>query len=208
MEISPIKLAFLLLFSFLLGLKIGIFYDANRIIRVFCGRKYSKGTFDKLYGLKLPFIRRQVVRKNSSKLSDFAQKTIEAVGDVMCVIATTVGVLVLNYSYNSGRFRFFTVLGALAGFLVYYFTVGKLIMLISEPTVILVKYAFLSVLVIFGYPVKSFFCFALKKLKKCVFLYSFTLEKKKKKIYNIKEKKFLLELAKNGFLDIDITDIR
>ena len=207
MEISPIKLAMLLFYSFLFGIGMGAFYDANRIIRVFCGCRYSENRFEKLYLLKLPFINRPITRKSNRGFRKNVQLAVVFLGDMICVVVSAIGILILNYAYNSGRFRFFTVFGVLIGFLLYYFTVGKLIMLISEPIAILIKYVFLSFLVIFGYPFKTFFCFAVKKLKKYVFLYSFTLENRAKKLYNIEEKKYLVEMSKNGFFDIDMEDV-
>ena len=208
MEISPLRLAFLLFCSFLLGIGVGIFYDVNRIIRVFWGCRYSVDHFDKLYSLRIPFTERTIPKKSNHRFRETVQKTIVFIGDIGSVLTATIGVLVLNYSYNSGRFRFFTVIGLLVGFLLYYFTLGRLVMLISEPLVVLAKYVFLSALVIFGYPFKFFWGFAGKKLNKLVFLYSFTLENREKKMYNIEEKEFLLRLAKNGFLNSGVTDIK
>ena len=206
MEISPLKLALLLFYSFLLGMGMGVFYDANRIIRVFFGVRYSKISFEGLYSLKLPFVKRPISLKSNRGVRKFAQNAVIFAGDMLSLLIATVGIIVLNYSYNSGRFRFFTVIGTLVGFLLYYFTFGKLVMLISEPIAILTKYAFLSIFVIFGYPLMSFARFVAKNFKKCVFLCSFTLENRYKKLYNIYEKDYLLEMSKNGFLQIEDKD--
>ena len=61
MEISPFLLAKLLLYSFFLGILIGVFYDVNRIIRIFLGERYSEGHFERLYSIKLPFLKKDKI---------------------------------------------------------------------------------------------------------------------------------------------------
>lgn len=207
MEISPIEQAFLLFYSFLFGIGMGFFYDVCRIVRAFFGVRYSVGSFEKLYSLKIPFIDKKIEQKSKRRFRKIAQCIVVFVGDMLSLLIASVGIIVLNYAYNSGRFRFFTVLGVIIGFLMYYFTLGRLVMLVSEPVVILVKYVFLSFLVVIGYPIKLFFCFLLKNIKKCVFLYSFTLENRTIKLYNIKEEKYLFQMSKNGFLDVKLEDL-
>ena len=190
----------LLLYSLAFGMILGAFYDVNRIIRVFFGVRYTSVDLGKLSDLKLPFIKRPVSLSKKKRKSDIFLWTVISLGDILCFLCAAVGIAVLNYSYNSGSFRAFTVIGVVAGFIFYYFTVGKLVMLISEPLAMLFKYVFLSIFVIFGYPFYIIGKNVRKKLAKTVFLCSFTLEKRKQKVYNIKEEVCLLEMSKNGFL--------
>ena len=202
MEISPILLAKLLLYSVLWGGIVGALYDVNRIVRVFFGVRYSKKHFDSLYSLRLPFSKKEISLKNKTDKTKgkFIKGAVVLFGDLLSVTVAAVGIVVLNYSYNDGRFRAFTVIGTLVGFLIYYFSLGKLVMLACEPLAFLIKYAICAVFVILGYPIKFFLYFLLKFVRKICFLLRLALEKRRKKVYNIKELDYLLEMAKNGFL--------
>ena len=122
MEISPILLARLLLYSFLLGIGVGAFYDVNRILRVFLGAMDVKTLKQKPIVLKIPFTNKYISSADRKTAGGFLKHTAVFLSDLFTVFTATVGLLVLNYGYNSGRFRFFTVIGALIGFLLYYYT--------------------------------------------------------------------------------------
>ena len=201
MEISPLMMAALLFYAFLFGIFMGVFYDANRIVRVFFGERYHGVGTEKIAQWKLPFIKRQVGQKRGKQAGGALRYTVIFLGDFLCFIAAGIGIIILDYSYNSGEFRYFTALGVLLGFLLYYFSVGKLTIFILEPAAMLVKYAFLSFLVVFSYPFYIMGKNIVKKFIKTAFLYTFTLEKQKEKVYNITEEVYLLEMSKNGFLN-------
>ena len=109
--------------------------------------------------------------------------------------------IVLNYSYNSGEFRGFTVIGTLVGFLAYRFSVGRVTLLLLESSAMLIKYLILSFFAVFLRPFYVIGKNVIKKANKLIFLCTFTLEKRKEKLYNIREEVCLLKMSKNGFLD-------
>lgn len=190
MEISQTLLALLLFKSFVFGGICGVFYDLNRIVRVLFGVKYSKKAYDKLYAVKLPIVRKKV---SMGEKSGALQAIVINVGDFLCVIFAAVGIIILNYAYNSGRFRFFTVIGMGVGFIIYRYTVGKLVIAVAEPIAFIFKYFLLSIILIFSCPFVKAGSHIGKFVKKIIYLYSFTLEKKKKELYNIDEKVFATE---------------
>ncbi len=199
MEISPIRMALLLFYSFVFGMGVGVFYDANRIIRVFLGERYSRVGVEGIASWKLPICHKPIYLEGKKKT---VRKAVIFIGDFLCVLVAALGIIVLNYSYNSGEFRMFTFFGTAVGFLLYYHTVGRLVMLISEPLAILIKYLVFSFFIIFGYPFLKIGQIIVKNIKKVVFLYSFTLEKRSKKLYNVREEVYLFEMSKKGFLNI------
>ncbi len=203
MEISPLMMARLLLYSFLWGGVTGAFYDACRIVRVFFGVRYANMRFGGLFEWRLPFIKKaiSVGDKSDKIIGKCIRNAVIFTGDFASVLFAFGGLIVLNYAYNDGKFRFFTLAGLLVGFLIYYATAGKLVMLVSEPAAFIIKYVFCSIFLIFAFPIKKIFQIAVKNIRKLHFLYSFTLEKREKKVYNIEEKICLLEMAKNGFAD-------
>lgn len=205
MEISPLRLALLLFYSFVFGMAMGVFYDLHRIIRVFFGVRYSGTRFEKIENIKLPIVKKRI-NFGQRKVSKISQNTIVFFGDFASVVAATMGIIILNYSYNSGKFRLFTVLGVFFGFLLYHFTLGRLVMTVSEPAAMLIKYVFLSFFILFLYPFYMAGKFISKKIAKCFFLYTFAIEKKQKRVYNIKEEVYLEKMSKNGFLPSDIID--
>ncbi|MBP3369130.1 MAG: spore cortex biosynthesis protein YabQ [Clostridia bacterium] len=185
MEISQRLLLLLLFYSFFWGVASALLYDINRIIRVMCGVKYSKKIYNRLYGIKLPIVKRPVKMGGDRGI---IKNAVINVGDFFCVIFAALGIIVLNYSYNNGRFRFFTVIGLCFGFVLYRLTLGKIVIAVAEPIAFLCKYCFLSFFIVFGYPITKIVSFVSKNIKKIVYLCSFTIEKKTKKLYNIEEK--------------------
>ncbi len=190
MEISQALLLLLLFYSFALGIATAIFYDANRIIRVLCGVKYSKKAYDRLYAIKLPITKRTVKMGESR---GFIKSAVINIGDFLSVLLAAGGLIVLNYSYNNGRFRFFTVIGLCVGFFFYRITVGKIVMAIAEPIAFICKYCFLSIFIFLSRPITKIVSFVSKNIKKVIYLCSLTIEKKRKKLYNINEKVCPLE---------------
>ena len=201
MEISPLMMAMLLFYAVLFGIFMGVFYDANRILRVFFGVRYDGVGTQKIADLNLPFIKKPLGNKSGKQTGRALRYTIVFLGDFFCFVAAGIGIIILNYSYNSGEFRYFTVLGVILGFLLYYFSVGKLTIFLLEPAAMLIKYAVLSFFIIFWRPPYIIGKNIIKKLSKTIFLCTFTLEKQKERVYNIREEVYLLEMSKNGFLD-------
>ncbi|MBQ2384814.1 MAG: hypothetical protein II292_01255, partial [Clostridia bacterium] len=76
------------------------------------------------------------------KSKGFLQSLVINLGDLLCVLVAAIGLILINYGYNSGRFRFFTVAALIAGFFIYRFSVGRLIILITEPVAFICKYVF------------------------------------------------------------------
>ena len=190
MEISQITLAIMLFYSFLFGIAVGVFYDLNRIVRVFFGVRYTKRAYGRLYGIRLPISKREIVM---GKSKGFLQSLVINLGDLLCVIVAAIGLILINYGYNSGRFRFFTVAALIVGFLLYRFGIGRLVILITEPVAFICKYVFLSICDLLLSPLRKICNPIYEFVKKISSLYIFTLENKIKKLYNIREKVFLSE---------------
>ena len=196
MEVSQITLAVMLLYSFLFGIMIGIIYDLNRIIRVIFGVRYTK-KYSRLYSLGLPVSKKNVIMGRSH---GFWQSLVINLGDLLCVIAAALGLILINYGYNSGRFRFFTVAALIVGFVIYRFSIGRIIILITEPLAFICKYIFLSICDILALPMRKIGRFIFKIVKKISSLYIFTLENKIKKLYNIRGRVFLSAETKKSDL--------
>ena len=127
MVVEQTRLAEILLYSFLLGIFLGIVYDWFRI-------------------------RRRLFSINSAKKSDADKGTkkhiclIEDVviffEDVLYGIICSIVVCIFLFYINHGRFRAITLIGAGVGFLIYYKTVGRLVLFCSEKIVRFIRFLF------------------------------------------------------------------
>lgn len=187
MEISQEVLALLLLYSFFYGTAVGAFFDINRIIRVLFGVRYTQKAWRRLYDTPLPITKKKITPGTNPSRGRVIRQVVINLGDFSCLIFATVGLIILNYGYNSGRFRFFTVIGVLAGFFAYRYTVGKIVMLFAEPVAFLCKYCFLTILSIIDIPMGKIRVLLHKFYKKMRSLFVFAIERKRKKVYNIED---------------------
>ena len=108
MEISPVLLAKLLFYSFLFGLITGLFYDAHRVVRALWGINCFDNN-DGVISWKLPFINKRISLGQNKAKKHFFKNSVIFMGDLATLLFAGAGVLILNYSYNDGDFRFFTV---------------------------------------------------------------------------------------------------
>ena len=136
MEISQGSLAYMLLLSFLLGATLGAIYDAVRIIRVFFalgeGSK-SKFALSAMEKLKLPWLdKEKLIKKIAKKKKRVALPLVFFVLDFFYALLCGCAFILLEYYANDGTPRAFSFFGVLLGFLLYYFTLGRLVLAISE----------------------------------------------------------------------------
>lgn len=204
MEISPILLFRLLLYSFAFGAILGVVNDVSRILRVFCGVRYSEKRFGRWYERELPLIHRPLNRGKQGRFSGALLQVLIFFQDVFLFLTAGVGLVILNYEMNQGRFRFYTVFAMIAGFAVYYFTLGKLVMLVSEGIVFLIRATLTIVFGLFLRPFCLFYRFFMKKMERIRIFFQTAIAKRKKKLYNKNEQKRLRQEAGNGFLSEDV----
>ncbi len=188
MEIYPLLQAKLLGLSFAFGLILGAFRDCFRLISAFFGKEYSGIKKRRMLTWRLPILKKSLPSGENNIFCAISTKTFEIIGDFATATLAGVGIIVLNYGYNNGEFRFFVVFGVFFGFLCYCFTIGKIVGNIFLPISFLIKYLFCSFFVAFGYPLLKILSFFVKNIKKLFFLCSFTIANKIKKVYNIMEK--------------------
>ncbi len=185
MEIYPLIQAKLLLLSFAFGGFLGLVRDGFRLIASFFGGGYAESLKSRLSNAELPILRKPLQSLVDNKICAILTKIIEIIGDSATIVSAGIGITILNYGYNNGEFRFFSILGTFLGFVFYFFTVGRMIKVIVVPLSFLIKYFFCSFFVTFGYPLLKIFGFFVKNIKKLFFLCSFTIANIFKKVYNI-----------------------
>lgn len=198
MEISPYMLTLLLIYSFLFGMAAGVLNDINRIARsLFCGER--SGRFDKLYDVKL-FLVGKLSERKQSKLSRRAIAVLTFFCDVLLFVFIGCGIVVLNYYLNKGQMRLYTITSVSAGFFIYYFTIGKVIMALCEVIVFCIRAAFAIALEFFMIPIRASARFFKKTFAALVRKIRLLLEKRIMLRYNKKEERRLIGLSHTGFL--------
>lgn len=141
MELRPDLLLRLLLASLAWGGVAGVLYDTIRLQRVLLGiSRYTKACSAPVF---CPSFCRAKAKREKSATRRAAEAALLGVQDVAFCLACGAMISVLLFYRNEGEFRGFVLLGAATGFAVYYFTVGRLVVFVSEYIVFAVKTAFL-----------------------------------------------------------------
>lgn len=196
MEISPLALSILLISTFLWGGIIGIINDVNKIIRLFL---YGE-TFYERHKKMVDFFKLKVNKKKRVIFNKTFLKVLVFIQDVLLLIIGTLGLILLNYYYNDGFFRLFTFWAMLIGFAVYYFIIGKLVMVILEPLAFFVRCFIVTVFRFIIFPIRllleSIRNLILKLFVKC----KISIEKNKNLRYNKRRRELVIKLSENGFL--------
>lgn len=202
MAISPVLLFWLLVCSFLFGVAMGVMNDLFRISRVLLGVRYVGKRLDCLYERPLPILKRPLRTATESKVAHRVLPILIFAQDVFLLCSAGVGTVILNYYFNHGKFRLYTVVALLVGFVLYYFTVGKLVTAVSEIIVFGVR-ALVSILMFLIFrPFVTFFDFLEKYIKKISKNIKKTIANKRKRVYTISKEAILRKRAKIGFLPI------
>ena len=157
MEISPLALSILLISSFLWGGLIGVLNDANKMIRVFlCGESFYERHEKMIRFFKLKKIKKKALFLNKTYIN-----VLIFIQDVFSIIIATVGLVLLNYYYNDGYFRLFTFFAFVLGFVIYYFTIGKIVVAFSEYIIFALKTVVLYLVFFLMWPIKRLLALAL-----------------------------------------------
>jgi hypothetical protein len=90
----------------------------------------------------------------------------------------------------------------IVGFLIYHFTLGKIILTLSECIAFVLKAIFMVFLGLIFKPISFFGHFLTKKIKKIEFIFNMTIANIQKKLYNNYIRKKLIKKSKKAFLNI------
>ncbi|MBQ3040991.1 MAG: spore cortex biosynthesis protein YabQ [Clostridia bacterium] len=130
MEISIVDQLIVSAMSLVLGIVFGAIYDIVRIWRTFLGIDYESKGVERLRRLKFPLIKNPLTKKE--KQGKLAQGIVLFITDIIYFLAITIIMIIFVYYVNSGVVRWYIFIGAMLGLLIYYFTVGKIVISVSE----------------------------------------------------------------------------
>ncbi len=193
-------------YSLVIGIFLGTIYDVFRIVRIFLGMGYRDKSAGKYDDIRLPFIgsrnERNIRRKKNEngqsepsgkkfiKFSELFKDIAVFFQDILYFLIAAPIFIIFIYHANNGEIRWFLGLGAFAGFMLYYFTIGHLVMLVSELIIFIIRTIFSYILFITVKPavfVVNWICRKTKLI--CSFVYC----KISKKINLKKMKKYTAE---------------
>ncbi len=205
MEIDPILQLRLLLNSLWLGAASWSVYELTLVLRLlllsFFGKLRLRGEHPHLCKLRLPFSKKEFFKCEKISKKSLLEAVLEFFGDFACMLLFGVGLILLCYGYNNGNFRGFALFGGILGGFCCRFLWKFTLRPHFEVTALAVKYFLCAIFVLFGYPIAKFFVFFVENTKKLLFLCSFTIENKYKKVYNKIRINILLSKAEKGFAD-------
>ena len=199
MEISPYMLMLLLIYSFLFGMSAGAFNDINRIVRALMGVKYSAKAFRRLYEIELPFVGKLSPSREKKRSRRVSEAAVIFLQDILLFAYMGCGTVILNFYLNRGQLRLYTIAAVAAGFALYYFTLGRLVILLSEGIIFFLRATLKISFFIFTRPavwlcraVGGIFRLAYKKIKSAI-------AKREIMRYNKIKREELLRLSAQGF---------
>lgn len=205
MEISPLMLLRLLIYSFLFGISAGAFNDLNRILRIFLKTKRTNKGLDRLYDTKLSLLKNLIGIRLIRRCAKILFSVLIFIQDIALFLYLGCGVVILNYYMNRGQFRLYTIAAALVGFVIYYFTIGRLMMVLAKGIAYVIRFVMTLLIYLISRP----FVWGFAVGKKILFIPCkkiFTAIAKRRKLsYNKKRSEGsvdeigYLEEGKNGF---------
>ncbi len=165
MEISLGQQTGLLFFALLFGAFLGVFYDAGRIFGCLLGMPCKGAKKITLKGLRLP---RSFKEGKEKKIGKRVQSILLFCGDLLFMLLSGAFFCVFLYAVNDGEFRFFVLLGVLLGFILYRFTVGRVLWLFASYIVGFIRLIFSWLLFGVLFPFQSllrFLAFLSRKMR-------------------------------------------
>ena len=199
MEISPIQLFWLTVYSFALGVGVGVLNDVFRVIRLCLGSGGGE-KLSRLYSIKLPVVGRALGEHRDSGAKRFAISALTGAQDIFLFCAAAVGTVVLSYYFNNGRIRLHSFVALLLGAVLYYFTVGRIVSAMSDGIAFFIRAGFLIVFALIFRPFATIFTFFRKKCKIFSEKIQKALENQHRKVYNINKVEEILRYSDVGFL--------
>lgn len=174
---------------------LGALYDTLRLTRVLLGVCHY-ADFSKRSSVPCPFPKR---RTRSRKRPAVFRDVLLVMQDLLFCLAAGAVVMILLFYGNDGGFRGFVLLGLVSGFLLYYATIGALVVRASEYLIFWLKTAVLYAVFYLTRPA-VFLARLLRRGAKRLFERTMLWRLRR---YDAKKKKNLLEMSEKGFVGLD-----
>lgn len=203
MEISPILMFQLFVSSIVFGLILGFFGDVNHVSRFVLSLEKGSESIEKLYRHPIPFLGRPLRRLKTNKYLKKVHFVVIFFQDLLFFLIAGIGISVLNFTYNDGKNRLYTILGILLGFIFYRIIFEKLMRWGLEGLFFCINVFFSYLLLIFVRPFSKITKFFYKKMIEFQKKILKCLAKRKKRVYNLYVKRYYSQESDFGFLDAE-----
>ena len=130
----------LIIKSFFCGVGIGCFYDNIRMLKMFFGVEYGKAS------------------SSPSKPQSVVRFVVTFVCDIVFWIVVAITSIILIYATSGGVFRGLTYICMSSGFLLYYFSIGQLVLKLNAFITKKIKRLVLSVAKLLIFPIRWLCC--------------------------------------------------
>ncbi len=148
-HVSQSALVSLALYGAAVGVLLGIVYDVFRILRIAVEPSNRLRRLGAVTGSE--------AANGKKPHGETVRTVIIAIEDIIYSVICAVVISVMIFHINSGHPRWFILLGTAVGFFVYYFTVGKIVMLFSSYIILFVRTVFMFVMKLTLFPLLKLF---------------------------------------------------
>ena len=200
MEISPFRMFLLLIAAVKLGFKTGVLVYLNCFFRRALGLECPSEVIRERSQRPLPLLHRPLKWRAVTSTGKKLRLIFLFFQDFLVFAVAGIGIVVLNYTFNDGKNRIFTLVGCVIGALLCRISVGFLFRKLSWKLVYLLRCFMTLAFYIIFYPIGKIFHFLCGKLKKFSKNIVKSIANRKKKEYNIYVAKFFMQKADEGFL--------
>ncbi|MBQ1244393.1 MAG: spore cortex biosynthesis protein YabQ [Clostridia bacterium] len=139
MYVSMSELSLVLLYSLFLGLFLGCAYDVIRLSRIAVGVRYKNVSETPFDFSSLRIVGRYIKKGDAKEKRGNFLSVFICIGDILFFVFAAICISVFTYHFNSGEFRFFILFGAVLGFLLYYLTLGRVVLYLSSKIILFIK---------------------------------------------------------------------
>lgn len=143
------------LLALLLGVLFGVLFDILRILRILCGIRAKKAE-ERPFSLSLPFLPKSFfVPKTKGKGNAVFCAVFIFFCDLLWFFAVGVLFSVFVYWQNDGIFRLYILLSAIIGFVLYYNTLGRLVLRAAESLALALRILLFYIALLLSLPFRA-----------------------------------------------------
>lgn len=148
-HVSQSALISLALYGAAVGVLLGIIYDVFRILRIAVEPSNRLRLLSTVTGSE--------TADGKKPHGETVRTVVIAIEDIIYSVICAVIISVMIFHINSGHPRWFILLGTALAFFVYYFTIGKIVMLFSSYIFLFVRTVFMFVMKLTLFPLLKLF---------------------------------------------------
>ena len=203
METEPLRIFVMLIYAFVLGCLCGGLHDLHRIIRAILGVRYGRIRLVGLYSRRIPIADLtvgEIMLRPSGRAFELFRNVVIFFQDLLLFSVGGAGAAILNYYFNYGRLRIYAPVAVVLGFLAYYFTVGRIFTYMSSALALVFRVTVVFSVALICTPILKTWKKMAQMCKKICENAKKALAKKQKIVYNNNKMQMISESFRRGYL--------